>query len=105
MQRMHVVPILIILWAVCFLTLSGGVLPWQLASSVKHMTASLRAYSPVCVCVCVRAFACACISMSHTENQHQSKTVKVEKVSGAQNTSILTLRIPSVIKILTHSAS
>lgn len=39
MQRLHVGPIPIILWAVCFLTLSGGVSPWQLASSVKHMTA------------------------------------------------------------------
>ena len=61
----------------------------------------------VCVSVCVRAhtFPRACICMTHTENQHQGKTVKEEKVSGAQSTSILTSRIPAANKILMHSAS
>lgn len=104
MRRWHVILIPIILWAVCFLTLSGGVSPWQLASSVTHTTVSSRVC--VCVFVCVLdAFAGACICMSHTEKQHGRKTVKVEKPSGAHSTSSLTLHIPAAIKILMHSAA
>lgn len=92
MRHWHVGLITIILWAVCFLTLSGGVSPWQLASSVTRTTVPSR----VCVCVfaCVfDAFAGACICMSHTEKQENSEGG--EAVWSTQH----------IISDLTHSSS